>query len=163
MAALIVALLGALLLVGSSEATTAGGMRQLAVVSLEGADQVAFVDLARGRVLRRLAVALGPHNLDATGDGRIVAVTSPPSGRLTILDGRRLRVLRVVSGLGSPHDVKLSADGRTAYVLEEATGGSPSSIPARAVCSAAWRPVPARTTSRSAISPGSRTARAMRR
>ena len=123
MAALIVvALLGALLLVGSSQAASAGGMRRLAVVTLEGEDRVAFVDLARGRVQRRLAVASGPHNLDATGDGRVVAVTSPPSGRVTILDGRRLRVLRVVSGFGSPHDVKLSPDGRTAYVVEEARG-----------------------------------------
>ena len=122
MAALIVALLGAPLLVGSSEAAPAGGMRRLAAVTLEGADRVAFVDLARGRVLRRLAVASGPHNLDATGNGRVVAVTSPPSGRVTILDGRRLRVLRVVSGFGSPHDVKLSPEGRTAYVVEEARG-----------------------------------------
>jgi len=98
MAVLIVALLGARLLVGGSDAAPAGGLRQLAVVTLEGEDRVAFVDLARGLVLRRLAVASGPHNLDATGDGRVVAVTSPPSGRVTILDGRRLRVLRVVSG-----------------------------------------------------------------
>ncbi|RDI73912.1 hypothetical protein Gocc_2476 [Gaiella occulta] len=112
----------ALLAAGGSAAAPASGLRQLAVVTLEGEDRVAFVDLARGRVLRRLAVAPGPHNLDATGDGRIVALTSPPSGRVTILDGRRLRVLRVVSGFGSPHDVKLSPDGRTAYVLEEARG-----------------------------------------
>lgn len=119
---MIVALLGALLLVASGDAATAGGLRQVVVVSLERADQVAFVDLARGRVLRRVAVAFGPHNLDASSDGRVVAVTSPPSGRVTILDGRRLRVLRVVSGLRSPHDVKLSPDGRTAYVVEEARG-----------------------------------------
>ncbi len=112
----------ALIAAGGSAAAPAGGLRRLAVVSLERADQVVFVDLARGRVLRRLAVAPGPHNLDATGDGRIVAVTSPPSGRVTILDGRRLRVLRVISGFRSPHDVKLSPDGRTAYVVEEARG-----------------------------------------
>ncbi len=119
---MVVALLGALLLVGGGDAAPAGGLRRVVVVSLERADQVAFADLARGRVLRRVAVAAGPHNLDATGDGRVVAVTSPPSGRVTILDGRRLRVLRVVSGLRSPHDVKLSPDGRTAYVVEEARG-----------------------------------------
>lgn len=111
-----------LLAAGGSAAAPAGGLRRLAVVSLEGEGRVAFVDLAGGRVLRRLAVAPGPHNLDATGDGRIVAVTSQPSGRVTILDGRRLRVLRVIPGLGSPHDVKLSPDGRTAYVVEEARG-----------------------------------------
>lgn len=119
-AVIVVAL--ALLAASGGAAAPAGGLRRLVVVSLEGEGRLAFVDLARGRVLRRLAVAPGPHNLDATGDGRIVAVTSPPSGRVTIVDGRRLRVLRVVSGFGSPHDVKLSPDGRTAYVVEEARG-----------------------------------------
>jgi hypothetical protein len=108
MAVMIVALLGALLLVAGGDTAPAGGLRHVVVVSLERADQVAFVDLARGRLLRRVAVAFGPHSLDATGDGRVVAVTSPPSGRVTILEGRLLRVRRVLSGFRSPHDIKLT-------------------------------------------------------
>lgn len=109
-----------LLLAGAGSAAPAE--RSLAYVAVEGDARVAVVDVARGRVLARVPVPAGPHNLTATGDGRIVAVTSPPAGRVTILDGRRFRVLRTIGGFLSPHDVKLSPDGRTAYVTDERRG-----------------------------------------
>lgn len=100
----------------------AAAPRTLAYVALEGDARVAFVDVARGRVLARIPVPAGPHNLAATDDGRIVVVTSPPAGRITIIDGRRFRTLRTIGGFRSPHDVKLAADGRTAYVVDERRG-----------------------------------------
>lgn len=102
---------------GAAAAPDAGTLR--AYVSLESAAAVAVVDVNARTVVRRIPVAAGPHNVDATGDGRVVVVTSPPSGRLTVLDGGALRALRTVGGLRSPHDAKLSADGRWAYVTEE--------------------------------------------
>lgn len=111
----------ALLLAGAGGATTPA-QRSLAYVAVEGEARVVVVDVGRGRVLARIPVPAGPHNLAATGDGRIVAVTSPPAGRVTILDGRSFRVLRTIGGFRSPHDVKLSPDGRTAYVVDEARG-----------------------------------------
>lgn len=117
---LIFAALALLLLAGAGGAAPA--QRSLAYVAAEGDDRVVVVDVARGRVLARIPVPVGPHNLTATGDGRIVAVTSPPAGRVTIVDGRSFRVLRTIGGFRSPHDVKLSPDGRTAYVTDEARG-----------------------------------------
>lgn len=117
---LIFAALALLLLAGAGGAAPA--QRSLAYVAAEGEDRVVVVDVGRGRVLARIAVPAGPHNLTATADGRIVVVTNQPAGRITIIDGRRFRVLRTIGGFLSPHDVKLSPDGRTAYVTDEARG-----------------------------------------
>ena len=110
----------ALTAVGGGSAATP--QRTLAYVAVEGEGRVAVVDVGRGRVLARIPVPAGPHNLTAAGDGRIVVVTNQPAGRITIIDGRRFRVLRTIGGFRSPHDVKLSPDGRTAYVTDEGRG-----------------------------------------
>lgn len=115
-------ILGALALLLAGRDGTAPAQRSLAYVAAERDDRLVVVDVGRGRVLARLPVPEGPHNVAATGDGRIVAVTSQPAGRVTIVDGRRFRVLRTIGGFRSPHDVKLSPDGRTAYVTDEARG-----------------------------------------
>jgi DNA-binding beta-propeller fold protein YncE len=104
---------------GGSAATP---QRTLAYVALEREGRVAVVDVGRGRVVARVAVPAGPHNLTASGDGRVVVVTSPPAGRITIIDGRRFRVLRTIGGFRSPHDVKLAPDARTVYVADEGRG-----------------------------------------
>ena len=109
--------LATMLPAGATAAPQVGALR--AFVSLESSAAVAVVDVRSRVVVRRIPVAAGPHNVDATSDGRRVVVTSPPAGRLTILDGRRLQVLRTVGGLRSPHDAKLTANGRWAYVTEE--------------------------------------------
>ena len=114
---------GALVLVSLAFVPAAAGHRlggaPLAYVAAEDDDRLAVVDLGSRSVVRRLAVADGPHNVAATFDGRVVAVTSPPAGVVTVVDGRSLRVRRTFSGFGYPHDVKLSADGRTAWVTDE--------------------------------------------
>lgn len=101
----------------AAPAQRAGSLR--AFVSVEGGGALAVVDVASRRVVRRIPVAARPHNVDVTGDGRVVVVTSPPAGTVTVVDGRRLRVLRAIRGLRSPHDAKLTNDGRYAYVTEE--------------------------------------------
>ena len=113
-------ILAAVALAAASGGSAATPQRTLAYVALEeGGQPVQWRGTSgRGTVLARIPVPAGPHNLTASGDGRIVVVTSPPAGRITIIDGRRFRVLRVVGGFRSPHDVKLSPDGRTAYVNE---------------------------------------------
>ena len=104
--------------VGASSTTASGPeLRPLAYVSAEDDDRLAVVDLRSRRVLRRIPVADGPHNVAASWDGRFVLVTSPPAGRVTLVSGRSLRVLKVFSGLGYPHDVELG--GRHAYVTDE--------------------------------------------
>lgn len=94
--------------------------RTLAFVSAEAEDRLVAVNLERRRVVGRLRVADGPHNVAASQDGRHVVVTSPPAGRITIVDGRSLRVRRVLAGFGSPHDVEIL--GGYAYATDEARG-----------------------------------------
>lgn len=115
-------ILAAAALVAAGGGSAAAPQRTLAYVAVEGDDRVAVVDVGRGRVLARIPVPAGPHNLTASGDGRVVVVTSPPAGRIAVIDGRRFRVLRTVGGFRSPHDVKLSPDGRTVYVVDEGRG-----------------------------------------
>ena len=91
--------------------------RPLAFVSAEDEDRLVVVDLRARRVLRRIRVADGPHNVAASADGRRVLVTSPPAGRVTLVSGRTLRVVKVFRDLGYPHDVEV--DGRYAYVTDE--------------------------------------------
>ena len=98
----------------------------LAFVAAEDQDRLVVVDLERRRIVRRIQVADGPHNVAASWDGRFVLVTSPPAGRVTLVSGCSrvvascsLRVLKVFRGLAYPHDVEVSADGRFAYVTEE--------------------------------------------
>ena len=92
--------------------------RLIAFVSAEDDDMLVAVDLAARRVVRRIPVANGPHNVAASV--RHVVVTSPPAGRVTLVDARSLRVRHVFRGFGSPHDVELH--GRYAYVTDEARG-----------------------------------------
>lgn len=94
----------------------------VAFVSAEDDDRLVAVQPITGRVLARIPVADGPHNVAASADGRFVLVTSPPAGRVTLVNGRSLRVLKVFSGLRYPHDVEIGQGGRYAYVTEERGG-----------------------------------------
>jgi YVTN family beta-propeller protein len=118
---LILAAVAALLLVPGSVAGPRGGAAT-AFVTAEDDDAVVAVDLASGRIVRRIPVADGPHNIDVSWNGRFVVATSPPAGRVTLISGWSLRVLHVFSGFGSPHDVELSDSGRYAYVTDEGRG-----------------------------------------
>lgn len=112
----------AIVLAAAGSGSAAAPARTLAYAAVAGEGVVAVVDVGRGRVLARIPVPVGPHNLTASADGSVVVVTSPPAGRITVIDGRRFRVLRTIGGFSSPHDVKLSADARTVYVADEGRG-----------------------------------------
>ena len=73
-------------------------------VALEGAGNVAKVDVASRRVLRRFEVPGAPHNLTVGANGA-VATTLQTAGRIAII--RRGRIKSVSLG-GSPHDVKIA-------------------------------------------------------
>lgn len=108
----------AILVAGAAVPAAAGGARDpaprlLAFVAAEREARLVAVDVARVRVVRRIAVAAGPHNVTASRDGRHVLVTSPPAGRVTLVDGRSLRTVAVFAGLGYPHDVKLARTAAT--------------------------------------------------
>ena len=121
---------GALLLLPAAVVTVAAGAqhapaketyREVAFVSAEDDDTLVAVDLGTRRVLGRILVANGPHNVAASASaGRnAVLVTSPPAGRVTLVSASSRRVVHVFRGLAYPHDVELSPGGRYAYVTEE--------------------------------------------
>jgi DNA-binding beta-propeller fold protein YncE len=89
-----------------------------AIVALERADAVAILAGPPWRRLRRVAVAAGPHNVDASPRRDLVAVTSPPADVVTVLDARgRVRARARVPG--APHDTTFTADGRRLWVAAE--------------------------------------------
>jgi DNA-binding beta-propeller fold protein YncE len=104
-----------------ARAGRAGG-QPLAFVAAERSSQLVAVDLTTRRVVARIGVPRGPHNVaDAVVAGRpYVIVTSPPAGAVTLVDARARRVVKVFRGLGSPHDVEVH--GSRAYVTDEARG-----------------------------------------
>lgn len=117
------ALAAALALAPLAFARPHGGGTELAFVSAEDDDLLVAVDLERRKVVARIRVADGPHNVSASSAGsRPVLVTSPPAGQVTLVSARTRRVVAVFRGLASPHDVELSGDARYAYVTEEGAG-----------------------------------------
>jgi DNA-binding beta-propeller fold protein YncE len=93
-----------------------------AFVALEGRGAVAVLDSRpRWHVARRTRVAGGPHNLEVSPDGRFVAVTSPPAGRVTVFDatGRRVADARVP---GMPHDLVFTRDSGRLWITVEGGG-----------------------------------------
>jgi DNA-binding beta-propeller fold protein YncE len=73
-------------------------------VAVEGAAQLAKVDVEARRVLRRINVSGQPHNIMVAG--RTVVASIPEAGRVAVVHQGRLR--EVTLG-GSPHDVKPAA------------------------------------------------------
>ncbi|MBD0347855.1 MAG: YncE family protein [Thermoleophilia bacterium] len=97
-----------------------GGER--AFVAAEDDNQLVAVDIERGRVARivaRLRVPRGPHNVAAARASRSVLVTSPPAGRVTLVDAYTANARATFRGLRYPHDVEFHPRGRYAYVTEE--------------------------------------------
>ncbi len=92
----------------------------MALVTAEGRNRVFVIDLASGRVKRRLRMAEDPE-FAATGRGAAVVV-SPGSGTLTLLDPDSMRPVRVLRSFGAPHIAEISPDGRYAYVTDDARG-----------------------------------------
>lgn len=97
----------------------------IAYVALERADAVAALRGRPWRLVSRLRVPAGPHNVAASRDGGFVAVSSPPAEAVTIIDARRARVRARVRVAGRPHDVDFSPDGRFLWVTAERAVDSP--------------------------------------
>jgi len=95
--------------------------KPVAFVSAEDDDQLVAVDLTSSRVVGRIRVPDGPHNVAAAG-GRWVLVTSPPAGAVTLVDGFSRKVVKVFRGFGYPHDVEFDAESGRAYVTDESRG-----------------------------------------
>jgi YVTN family beta-propeller protein len=107
------------------------------LVCIMGADHIAVVDPADGRVLQRVRTGGGAHNLFLTPDRGTLYVTNRIGGSLTALDPASLTVLRTYTLPGGPDDIGIAPDGKlwialrfaeAVAVLDPATG-SYDSIP----------------------------------
>jgi DNA-binding beta-propeller fold protein YncE len=81
-----------------------------AFVAIEDEDLVVILEGPPWRLVRRVGVPSGPHNITADPMGRWVAVSSPPAGRVTILDSRGRVTARAPAGSG-PHDIAFTPRG----------------------------------------------------
>lgn len=115
-ACLTTSLLVILALAPAAAAQVSGGS-EWAFVAVTGADQVAAIDLERGRVGARLRIA-GPENVAVSRDRRFVLVTSPRANTASLIVGAAFRVTHVFRELGGPGDVEFAPNGRFAYVVE---------------------------------------------
>ncbi len=82
------------------------------LVGCMGADYVAVVDPADGRVIRRIVTGRGAHNLFMSPDGRVLYVTSRVAGTISLLDPATLGVMRRFSVPGGPDDLSFAPDGK---------------------------------------------------
>jgi DNA-binding beta-propeller fold protein YncE len=80
--------------------------RPLVWVGVEGADEVALVDVGSGQVLARHETPGGPHNVTVADDGTAAAALYA-SDRLALIAHGRVRLLDLG---GTPHDVKAAGD-----------------------------------------------------
>lgn len=89
------------------------------LVALERDGQVAVLGARpRWRVVRRVAVPAGPHNLAASAGLGLAAVTSPPADRVTVMNasGRIVARARVA---GAPHAVAFVPGAAVLWVSAE--------------------------------------------
>lgn len=79
------------------------GSQQRVWAALEDGGKLVKVNVARGRVMRRIRVPGAPHNLTVARDGTVVA-SLPTAERIAIVRRGRLKTVRLG---GYPHDVKV--------------------------------------------------------
>jgi YVTN family beta-propeller protein len=101
------------------------------LVGIMGADYVAVVDPATGRVVDRIHTGNGPHVLFMSHDGKELYVTDRVGGTIAVLDPATMRVMRHFDLPGGPDDMDFAPDGRiwisrrfahSVAVLDPATG-----------------------------------------
>ncbi len=103
--------------------------REVVYCALNGAAQIAEVDLKSWRVTRRFATDRGPYNLDVTPDGKKLIATYKTAGAVGIWDlesGKELA--KVPSTRRVTHGVLVTPDGRYAFVTSEGVGSEKGAV-----------------------------------
>jgi len=88
----------------------------LAFVTADTEAHVAVVDIATGRIVKRIATRPDPFSVERVGDAAVVAHTNV--GAVTILDGSTLAVRHVIGGFEQPRYTAAALDGRHAFVTD---------------------------------------------
>jgi len=92
-----------------------------AYVGLFGDNAVAVVDLAANRVIKTIAVPVGPHGVVITPDGEKVYVSSDGATTVSVISTADDRVTSSIEVGMTPHGVSMSADGKTVVVSDFGT------------------------------------------
>jgi DNA-binding beta-propeller fold protein YncE len=100
-------------------ATTGGGVVALATADLES--HVVALDVASGRVVKRIRTESAPRSIESSPFGRVV-VAHTPVGVVSVLDAATLRVRSVLHGLGQPRYTAMHPSERIAYVTDSERG-----------------------------------------
>lgn len=82
------------------------------LVGVMGADYVAVVGPATGRVERRIKTAKGAHVLFVSHDGKLIYVTDRVDGSIIVLDADTLVEIRRFRITGGPDDMDFAPDGK---------------------------------------------------
>jgi YVTN family beta-propeller protein len=83
------------------------------LVCVMGADHVAEVDPADGKVLRKFKTGVGPHNIFLTPDGKTLYVSNRIGGSLVALDPLTYELRRTYAfHAAGPDDVSVGPDGK---------------------------------------------------
>jgi len=100
-------------------ASTGGGTVALVTADLES--HVVALELASGRVVKRIPTAAGPRSLESSPFGQVV-VGHVPAGAVSILDATTLSVRAVLGGFGKPRYTAMNAAEPLAYVTDSELG-----------------------------------------
>ena len=103
--------------------------KRFVYVALQGADQVAEVDLEEWRIVRRFQTQRGPYNLAVSPDGKLLLTTCKADHSTAIWDidaGQELA--SIPSSRRITHGVTISPDSRFAFVSVEGVGGEPGTV-----------------------------------
>jgi YVTN family beta-propeller protein len=76
-----------------------------------GADYVAVVDPASGKVTDKIVTGKGAHNLFLSPDKKVLWVNNRVAGTTSALDAATLKVMRTYNIPGGPDDIDFSPDG----------------------------------------------------
>jgi DNA-binding beta-propeller fold protein YncE len=100
-----------------------------AYVCLNGAAQIAEVDLEKWRVVRRFKTSKGPYTLEITPDGKKLLVTYKSSQSVGIWDIEKgVELARIKTARKVTHGVVISPDGRFAFVSSEGIGSEKGTL-----------------------------------
>ena len=97
------------------------GGTPLALVTADTEAEVVAVELASGRIARRLPTLEGPRSIESVlGTTAVVAHTS--EGSVSLIDAPSLRVWRVLRAFSEPRYTAAAPGGRHAYVTDSGRG-----------------------------------------
>jgi len=95
------------------------GGTPVALVTADTEAHVAVVELATGRIVKRIATLAGPRSIQSVFSTRSV-VAHTTEGAITLLDGLEKR--RVLRGFEEPRYTAMGTDGKQAYVTDSKRG-----------------------------------------